>query len=306
MQELRGTGVALVTPFNKDLSIDFDGLTRLVEHCIAGGVNYLVALGTTAESATLTDEEKKQLIAHIIKVTNKRLPIILGVGGNNTAAIVAELSSSSFEGLTAILSVSPAYNKPTQEGIYQHFAAIAQASPLPVILYNVPGRTGSNMLPKTTARLASDFSNIVAIKEAVNDMSQVLHLLREVPDDFVVLSGDDTLALPLVTAGGMGVISVIGQGLPELFSQIMDDGLHSAFGSAEVYAERSRSAKAYKSHLSLLPLIDLIFEEGNPAGIKSLLAHQGICKSYVRLPLIPVSESLHQRIGQFLTIFQKR
>ena len=293
MKELIGTGVALVTPFHKDLSVDFDGLTRLVEHCIAGGINYLVALGTTAETATLTIQEKQQIVAHIIKVADKRLPIVLGVGGNNTAAIVEELRASDFNGITAILSVSPAYNKPTQEGIYQHFAAISAASPLPIILYNVPGRTASNMLPKTSARLASDFQNIVAIKEAVNDMAQVLHLLHKVPEDFVVLSGDDALALPLVSAGGSGVISVIGQGLPSLFSQIINDGLNHAF------------AKAYQKHLPLLSMIDLIFEEGNPAGIKSLLSHQGICEPYVRLPLMAARDILHEKIGDALSSIQK-
>ena len=293
MKELIGTGVALVTPFHKDLSVDFDGLTRLVEHCIAGGINYLVALGTTAETATLTIQEKQQIVAHIIKVTDKRLPVVLGVGGNNTAAIVEELRTSDFNGITAILSVSPAYNKPTQEGIYQHFAAISAASSLPIILYNVPGRTASNMLPKTSARLASDFQNIVAIKEAVNDMAQVLHLLHKVPEDFVVLSGDDALALPLVSAGGSGVISVIGQGLPSLFLQIINDGLNHAF------------AKAYQKHLPLLSMIDLIFEEGNPAGIKSLLSHQGICEPYVRLPLMAASEMLHEKIGHALSNIKK-
>lgn len=293
MKELRGTGVALVTPFHKDLSVDFDGLTRLIEHCIAGGINYLVALGTTAETATLTIQEKKQIVAHIVKVTNKRLPIVLGVGGNNTAAVVEELSTTDLDGITAILSVSPAYNKPTQEGIYQHFAAISAASPLPIILYNVPGRTSSNMLPVTSARLASDFENIVAIKEAVNDIAQVLHLIHEVPDDFVVLSGDDALALSLVSAGGSGVISVIGQGLPSYFSQVMNDGLNNAF------------AKAYQKHLPLLSMIDLIFEEGNPAGIKSLLSHQGICEPYVRLPLMAASDVLHEKIGNALSVIQK-
>jgi len=293
MKELIGTGVALVTPFHKDLSIDFDGLTRLIEHCIAGGINYLVALGTTAETATLTLKEKGQLVAHIIKITNKRIPIVLGVGGNNTAAIVEELATGDFNGITAILSVSPAYNKPTQEGIYQHFAAIATATTLPIILYNVPGRTSSNMLPKTSARLASDFKNIIAIKEAVNDMGQVLQLLHHVPKDFVVLSGDDALALSLVSAGGSGVISVIGQGLPALFSQIINDGLNNAF------------AKAYQKHLPLLSMIDLIFEEGNPAGIKSLLSHQGICERYVRLPLMAASDTLHEKIGNELSKIQR-
>lgn len=288
MQELRGTGVALVTPFNEDLSIDYNGLTKLVEYCISGGVNYLVALGTTAESATLSSEEKQAVVTHIVKVTNGRLPVVLGVGGNHTAAVVAELKNGKYDGISAILSVSPAYNKPTQEGIYQHFAAVATASSLPVVLYNVPGRTSSNMLPETTARLARDFDNIIAIKEATGDMSQVLELIHKTPDDFMVISGDDTLSLSLVSAGGSGVISVIGQGIPEVFTEIINNGLDNAF------------AKAYKEHFKILELIDLIFEEGNPAGIKSLLAHQGVCKPFVRLPLVKATDELHQKIGAFL------
>lgn len=286
MKLLRGTGVALVTPFNKDLSIDFDGLSRLVEHCITGGVDYLVVMGTTAESATLTAQEKEAVIAHIRAVNAGRLPLVLGVGGNNTAQVVQDLQEGDFNGISAILSVSPAYNKPTQEGIYQHFAAIAGASTLPVILYNVPGRTGSNMLPETSARLAHSFNNIVAIKEAVNDMAQVLHLIQQTPEDFVVLSGDDTLSLPLVSAGGAGVISVIGQGIPSVFSEVIRDGLAGAY------------PKAYAAHLQLLKIIDLIFKEGNPAGIKSLLAHQQICKPYVRLPLVQASAALNKEIGE--------
>lgn len=286
MKVLRGTGVALVTPFNEDLSIDFGSLTKLVEHCVKGGVNYLVVMGTTAESATLSVSEKKEVVAHVREINAGRLPIVIGVGGNNTATVVQELQQFDYEGVTAILSVSPAYNKPTQEGIYQHFAAIAKVSPLPVILYNVPGRTGSNMLPETSARLARDFDAIVGIKEATSDMAQVLQLICQTPDDFLVLSGDDTLSLPLVSAGGGGVISVIGQGLPTVFSALISDGLSGAF------------AKAYENHLQLLDIIDLIFKEGNPAGIKSLLAHQNICKPYVRLPLVTASDALHKEIGQ--------
>lgn len=286
MKLLKGTGVALVTPFNEDLSVDFDGLSRLVDHCITGGVDYLVVMGTTAESATLTAQEKEAIIAHIRAVNAGRLPVVLGVGGNNTAQVVQELQEGDFDGISAILSVSPAYNKPTQEGIYQHYAAIARASALPVILYNVPGRTGSNMLPETSARLARSFDTIVAIKEAVNDMTQVLQLIHQTPDDFMVISGDDTLCLPLVSAGGAGVISVIGQGIPSIFSRVMRDGLEGAF------------TKAYTAHLQLLKIIDLIFKEGNPAGIKSLLAHQQICKPYVRLPLVHASDVLFKEIGE--------
>lgn len=288
MQELRGTGVALVTPFNEDSTINYSGLSKLVEHTIAGGVNFLVVMGTTGENVTLSEVEQRQVLDHVIKVNAHRVPIVLGMGGNNTAALVSKLSSYNLDGVKAILSVSPSYNRPTQEGIYQHFTEVAKASPLPVILYNVPGRTSSNMLPETTLRLARDFKNIIGIKEAVNDMSQVLRLLKDRPEGFLVLSGDDALALSLVSAGGDGVISVIAQGIPEEFCGLIADGLNEIF------------AKAYTSLYNLLPSIDLIFAEGNPAGIKSLLQHKEICERHVRLPLVAASDKLHSDIGKFL------
>lgn len=289
MQNLRGTGVALITPFNNDgKTIDFNSLTKLVEYNIAGGVDFLVILGTTAESSTLTEQEKAAIIDHIIAVTQQRVPLVLGVGGNNTAAVMAQLSMVNTSHIDAVLSVSPSYNRPTQEGIYRHFEAIATASPLPIILYNVPTRTGSNMLPETTLRLATNFKNIIGIKEAVNDMGQVLRLLAGRPDGFLVLSGDDLLALPLVSAGGDGVISVIAQGLPSEFSSMIKDGLTNA------------SAKAYKSLTSIMPAIDLIFSEGNPAGIKAMLAKLEICTPQVRLPLVKASATLEEEIRIYL------
>ena len=289
MQSFRGTGVALITPFNKDLSIDFDGLTRLIEHNIAQGTDYLVALGTTAESATLSFEEKKQVKQHVVSVNNGRLPLVLGLGGNNTAAIITELKTEGvLDGFDAILSVSPYYNRPTQEGIYAHYKAISEASPLPIIMYNVPSRTGSNMEAGTTLRLAKDFENIIAIKEAAGDMTQALRLLKDRPEGFLVISGDDMLALPMVSAGGDGVISVIGQGLVTSFSSMIRNGLEGAF------------AKAYQAHYQIMPSIDLIFEEGNPAGIKSLLTQINICQDHVRLPLVKASEDLKQRIEVYL------
>lgn len=289
MQSFRGTGVALITPFNEDLSIDFDGLTRLIEHNIAQGTDYLVALGTTAESATLSAAEKKQVKQHIVSINKGRLPLVLGLGGNNTVAIIAELTTAGVvEGFDAILSVSPYYNRPTQEGIYAHYKAISEASPLPIIMYNVPSRTGSNMEAGTTLRLANDFENIIAIKEAAGDMTQALRLLKDRPEGFLVISGDDMLALPMVSAGGDGVISVIGQGLVSSFSTLIRDGLEGAF------------AKAYTAHYQIMPSIDLIFEEGNPAGIKSLLAHLDICQDFVRLPLIKASEGLDKKIAAYL------
>jgi len=289
MQELRGTGVALVTPFKEDLSIDFDGLTRLIEHNISNGVDYLVILGTTGEVVTLTKAEKDAVIAHVIAINAGRKPLVLGLGGNNTAQLVQEFKTQDFTGFTAVLSVSPSYNKPTQRGIYAHFEAIAQVSPLPVIVYNVPSRTGTNMLPETVMRLAHHFPNIIGVKEALGDMLQVLELLRTRPKGFLVISGDDALALPLVSAGGDGVISVMGQATTALFSEMIAEGSGNAF------------AKAYEKHYNLTPLITLIFKEGNPAGIKSVLAAQGICKPFVRLPLVPASSELTTEIQKCLS-----
>jgi 4-hydroxy-tetrahydrodipicolinate synthase len=226
MQSLIGTGVALVTPFKKDFSIDFEALQRIVNFSIDGGVEYLVVMGTTAENATLTQAEKELVINAVIDFNKGRLPLVLGVGGNNTMQVVEELKTRDFSAFEAILSVSPYYNKPTQEGIYQHYKAIAEASPVPVILYNVPGRTSSNMLPQTVIRLANDFDNIVAIKEAAGDMAQALQLIKNAPKDFLVISGDDMIALPIVLAGGAGVISVIGQGFPKEFSEMIRLGLN--------------------------------------------------------------------------------
>ena len=289
MQSLRGTGVALITPFNEDLSIDFDGLTRLIEDNINQGTDYLVALGTTAESATLSSEEKKQVKKHIVTINKGKLPLVLGLGGNNTLAVIEELKEEGVvDGFDAILSVSPYYNRPSQDGIYAHYKAISEASPLPIIMYNVPSRTGSNMTAATSLRLAKDFENIIAVKEAAGDMTQALRLLRDRPEGFLVISGDDMLALPMVSAGGDGVISVIGQGLVKPFSDMIRFGLEGAF------------AKAYSLHYKVMPSIDLIFEEGNPAGIKSLLQHKEICKDHVRLPLVKATETLDQKIGAFL------
>jgi 4-hydroxy-tetrahydrodipicolinate synthase len=226
MQSLIGTGVALATPFKKDLSIDTEALIRLVNFSIDGGVEYLVVLGTTAENATMSQEEREFVIKTIVDTNKGRLPMVLGVGGNNTAEVVNELKTRDLSKFVAILSISPYYNKPTQEGIYQHFKTVSEASPIPVILYNVPSRTGSNMLPSTVMRLANDFENIVAIKEAAGDMIQALQLLKNKPKNFLILSGDDMIALPMVLAGGSGVISVIAQGFPKEFSEMIRLGLN--------------------------------------------------------------------------------
>jgi 4-hydroxy-tetrahydrodipicolinate synthase len=290
MQSLIGTGVALITPFKDDFSIDVEALRRTVNLSIDGGIEYLVILGTTAENATLSADEKEVVITTVIDVNAGRLPLVLGVGGNNTMEVVKELSTRDFSAFEAILSVSPYYNKPSQEGIYQHFKAIAEASPIPVILYNVPGRTASNMLPATVIRLANDFKNVVAIKEAAGDLVQAMQIIKDKPKDFLVISGDDMLALPIVLAGGSGVISVIGQGFPKEFSEMIRLGLNRKVDDA------------FKLHYLLAECIDMIFEQGNPAGIKEILKILGIVENVVRLPLVSVDESLSNR----MTLFVKR
>jgi 4-hydroxy-tetrahydrodipicolinate synthase len=283
-KQFLGTGVALITPFKKDYSLDTEALVKIVNYNIDNGVNYLVVLGTTAESATLNKEEKELVINTIVKANNNRLPLVLGVGGNHTAEVVHELKTRDFTGFSAILSVSPYYNKPTQEGIYQHFKAIAQTSPLPIILYNVPGRTSSNMQPATVLRLANEFSNIFAIKEAAGDIVQAMKLLQNKPKDFLVISGDDMITLPMVLAGGAGVISVIAEGFPTLFSKMVQLGL-----------ER-KVDEAYALHFQIAEMIDLIFEQGNPAGIKEVFKILGLSENFVRLPLVNVDNDLSIKI----------
>lgn len=293
MTKFIGTGVALITPFTADLKIDFDALQKLVEYNIENGTEYLVISGTTGESVTVTAEEKKELVKFIAKVNNGRLPLVLGIGGNNTAAVVNEIKTTDFSGIDAILSVSPYYSKPTQEGIYQHFKAVSEASPIPIILYNVPGRTSSNMLPETTLRLAKDFKNIIAVKEAGNNVHQYLELLRTKPKDFLVLSGDDDLALGVALAGGSGVISVIGQALPKEFSEMIRLGI------------AGKAKEAYDLHFKLMPITGLIFSENNPAGIKAVLEALDISKSHVRLPLVEATDKLKENIKNALTVLGK-
>ena len=284
MKKFVGTGVALVTPFKKDFSVDVDALKRVVDYVVQGGVEYLVVLGTTAETATLTHDEKELVINTIVSANAGRLPLVLGVGGNNTLQVVAELKTRDFSKFDAILSVSPYYNKPTQEGIYQHFKAIAEVSPLPIILYNVPGRTASNVLPATVIRLAIEFKNIIAIKEAAGDIVQAMRLIQNKPKDFLVISGDDMITLPMVLAGGSGVISVIGQGFPEPFSEMVRLGL------------QQKSNEAYELHYQLADAIDMIFEQGNPAGIKEVFQVKGLSENTVRLPLVNVDANLAERL----------
>ncbi|MBS7332774.1 MAG: 4-hydroxy-tetrahydrodipicolinate synthase [Weeksellaceae bacterium] len=292
MKELFGTGVALVTPFNQDGSVDYNGLENLVNYSIDGGVEYLVLLGTTAESATLTKEEKKEVVSAIKKYNNGRIPMVLGIGGNSTAEIIKEYAETDLSDYVAILTVSPYYNKPSQEGIYQHYKAIAESTDANIILYNVPGRTGSNIAPETTVRLANEFKNIVAIKEASPDFLQSTNILRlNTREDFIVLSGDDEFALPMTLAGGKGVISVMGQGLPVEFTDMIRKGLNK-----EVDA-------AYDSHYKLVEITRAIFEEGNPIGIKAVLANRGICQPYVRLPLVQATDNLSAKIADLLNQF---
>ena len=279
-----GTGVALITPFKSDLTVDHKALADIVNFNIENGTDYLVISGTTGESVTITKKEKKDIINTIHKANGSRVPMVLGIGGNNTAEVIEEINTTDLSYIDAILSVSPYYSKPTQEGVYQHFKAIAEISPVPIILYNVPGRTSSNMLPATTLRLANDFKNIIAVKEASNNVAQYLQLIKNKPKDFLIISGDDDLALGVVLAGGAGVISVIGQAFPKQFSKMIKLGLEG------------KTKEAYDIHYKLMDVTSAIFEENNPAGIKGVLAELKKCKSAVRLPLVEASEPLKAKI----------
>jgi 4-hydroxy-tetrahydrodipicolinate synthase len=291
MQKFVGTGVALITPFKEDLSVDFDALVKLVNFNIDNGINYLVINGTTAESATISKEEKLRIIAIIIKTNAGRVPLVLGIGGNNTLEVIKEIQTTDLSNIDGVLSVVPYYSKPTQEGFYQHFKALAQVSDVPIILYNVPGRTAKNMSAVTTIRLANDFENIVGIKEAGNNMQQYLELLKNKPTDFLVISGDDDLALGITLAGGSGVISVIGQAYPKEFSTLINCGLEG------------KNKEGYAIHFKMMAIIDAIFEENNPAGIKTVLQALEICVNTVRLPLVKASAQLEEKIVRFVKSF---
>ncbi|MGV6945399.1 4-hydroxy-tetrahydrodipicolinate synthase [Sphingobacterium kyonggiense] len=290
MNELQGAGVALVTPFNADGTVDYGTLGRLIDFQIESGMDYLVSLGTTGETATLSQAERKQVWAFTSKHVNKRIPLVAGIGGNHTQEIVEQIKSFDVLDYVAILSVSPYYNKPTQEGIYQHYKAIAEASPLPIILYNVPGRTGSNMSPATTIRLAKDFKNIVATKEASGSFAQFSEILRDKPKDFLLISGDDPITLPMMAMGAAGIISVLGNAYPKKVSAL-----------AHLCREGNLD-EARKIHLETLKIIDLCFVEGNPAGVKYILEKKGYGTDQVRLPLVPVSEKTKQAIEEEMSI----
>ncbi|MDG1672321.1 MAG: 4-hydroxy-tetrahydrodipicolinate synthase [Flavobacteriaceae bacterium] len=288
MNSLIGMGVALVTPFKSDLTIDHDALSKIVSFNIDNGTDYLVISGTTGESVTITKDEKRAIVETIVKTNAGRLPLVIGIGGNNTAAVIEELKTTDLSPFVAVLSVAPYYSKPTQEGLYQHFKAVAEASSIPVILYNVPGRTAKNMEPDTSLRLARDIDNIVAIKEAGNSPEQYKALIQNKPKDFMVISGDDDLVCDVVLSGGSGVISVIGQALPALFSNMIHKGISGD----------EQAAKALEK--SAMPLIGLIFEENNPAGIKAVLEQLGLCNDTVRLPLVTATEGLKLKIKNAL------
>ncbi len=284
-----GTGVALITPFTKNGEVDFVALKKLVNFQINNAIDYLVILGTTGEPATLTIAEKKEVITTVVYENNGRLPLVLGIGGNSTQQVIEDIRNTNLDAFDAVLSVSPYYNKPTQEGIYTHFRTIANASSKPIIIYNVPHRTGKNIEPETIVRLARDCKNIIAIKDAASDLQQTHQIIKNKPQDFLVISGDDSLGLASVLAGGSGVISVIGQGMPKEFTAMIN------------YALKGEVSKAYKKHYDLMQLTDLIFREGNPAGIKEILAQKQICENQVRLPLLKVSVALQEKIKKELS-----
>ncbi|WP_194852094.1 4-hydroxy-tetrahydrodipicolinate synthase [Nonlabens antarcticus] len=292
MQEIIGTGVALITPFEESGCVDHAALTKLVNFQVDNGVDYLVVLGTTAENVTLSTEEKEAVVATIIKANDKRLPLVIGIGGNDTRVVVEQIKNTDLTEFVAILSVSPYYNRPTQEGIYEHFKAVAQATDKPIIVYNVPGRTGSNIAVNTIVRLAHDFENIVAIKEAAGDIVQAMKMIQYSPQEFLVISGDDMIALPMTLAGGAGVISVIGQALVQDFSDMIR------------YALNGDVQEAYELHYKVAPSIDMIFEQGNPAGIKALLSQLDICEEHIRLPLVPIDDDLRDRLKSFLETYE--
>ncbi len=286
--KFRGTGVAIVTPFHKQGTIDFTALERLIEHLISGGVNYLVVRGTTAETASLTHEEKHALADFVVDIVNKRIPLVLGIGSNNTQDVINAIRSNSLEGYDAILSVTPYYNKPQQRGLYLHYKSIATVSPLPIIMYNVPSRTSVNMKPEITLQLASEFDNIIGIKEASGNIEQILEIIRNKPKDFLVISGDDMLTLPLLGMGADGVISVIANAYPKLFSEMVTLGLRGDMGKARII------------HYKLTNFIRSVFADGNPSGIKAALEIKEIISNNLRLPLVKIEKAHYNHLAAIM------
>ncbi|MDQ2720639.1 MAG: 4-hydroxy-tetrahydrodipicolinate synthase [Bacteroidota bacterium] len=289
--KLRGTGVAIITPFTKNEEVDYDALEKLIDHIISNGVEYVVTLGTTGETPTLSKNEQQEIVKFTIEKINDRVPLVIGIGGNNTTKIIDSFSHFSFDKITAVLSSSPSYNKPSQEGIYQHYKALSIASPKPVILYNVPGRTGSNITAETTIRLAKECENIAGIKEASGNMVQCMHILKNSPEDFLIVSGDDHVSLPLIACGMQGVISVAANCFPKDFSDMVRFALKNDFKNAQ------------KLHYKLLDGYDLLFAENNPAGVKAFLYELKFIQNELRLPLVPLSRNLHQKVKDFVQHF---
>jgi 4-hydroxy-tetrahydrodipicolinate synthase len=284
MKKFKGTGVAIVTPFKNDSSIDFAALGRVIDHVINGGVNYIVAMGTTGESVTLTKDEKKALISYVAEAVDNRVPLVTGIGGNNTQDVINCIRHANHTGVDGILSVAPYYNKPNQRGLFQHFKAIATCSPLPVILYNVPGRTACNITAETTLELAHECENIVAVKEASGDITQIMKIIKGKPENFSLISGDDMMTIPVIAAGGAGVISVLANAFPAQCSEMVNHALKNNFKSAREIQFR------------FLEIIELLFIDGNPSGVKAMMNLMNICQNNLRLPLVPVSRTIHTRI----------
>lgn len=287
MNELKGLGVAMITPFHENGKIDFAGLEKLIKH-LHGGAHYLVVMGTTGEAVTLSEEERFSILDFVLEINAGKLPVVFGMGGSDTRSLAEEMARFDRKGVSAFLSASPAYNKPTQEGIFRHYKALSDASPLPIIMYNVPGRTASNVLPTTVKRIAEEAPKVIGIKEAAGQIEQAMELKRILPDDFLLISGDDPLFLPHMACGGHGIISVLGNVKPKKFREVYELCLQGDFEAAR------------KIHLNLLPLIDLLFAQGNPGGVKEALKHSGICDNHLRLPLCPVSSDLSRRISEEL------
>jgi 4-hydroxy-tetrahydrodipicolinate synthase len=284
MKRFKGTGVAIVTPFKNDLSIDFAALGRVVNHVISGGVNYIVAMGTTGESVTLTKDEKKAIITYVVEAIDNRVPLVIGIGGNNTQEVINSIRYTNLTGVDGILSVAPYYNKPSQKGLFQHFKAVATCSPLPVIIYNVPGRTSCNITSDTCLELAHECENIIAVKEASGDISQIMRIIKGKPENFSVISGDDMMTIPIIASGGSGVISVLANAFPAQCNELVGHALKNNF----------KSAREIQFHF--LEIIDLLFVEGNPSGVKAMMNMMNLCQNTLRLPLVPVSRPIYSRI----------
>lgn len=292
VNKFSGTGVAIITPFRKNESIDFKALEKHINHLISNEIDYIVVLGTTGETPVLSKDEKKAVTCSLVEVVNKRVPVVLGIGGNYTNTVINDIKDTDFTGIDAVLSVTPPYNKPNQTGLYLHYKAIAETSPVPVIVYNVPGRTGSNISADTIVKLSNDFKQIIAVKEASGNMQQIMNILKYKPDSFQLISGDDSISLPLISLGASGVISVIANAFPLEFSRMVR------------YCLSGKMDEARKIHYKLLPLMEALFSEGSPAGVKAILEIIGISSNYLRLPLVPVSRELYKKLEKMTGVIK--